>query len=79
MPGLSTLLISRKNDLAWGATYSFMDATDSWIEQCKDGKYLKDNEWHPFNERKEIIKRKKGKALEITNYENDHEIGRAHV
>jgi len=72
MPGISSLLICRKNNLAWGPTYSFMDATDSWIEQCKDGKYLKDNKWHPFNERKEQIKRKKGKAIEITYYENDH-------
>ena len=72
MPGLSTLLISRTKDLSWGATYSFMDATDSWIEQCKDGKYLKDGEWHEFHERKELIKVKKGKPIEITFYENDH-------
>ena len=72
MPGISTLLIGRTNNLAWGATYSFMDATDSWIEQCKDGKYLKDGEWHAFDERKELIKRKKGKAVEITYYENEH-------
>ncbi len=72
MPGLSPLLLSRTNELAWGATYTFMDATDSWIEQCKEGKYLKDGEWHAFNERKEIIKRKKGKSFEITYYENDH-------
>jgi len=72
MPGLSSLLISRKNDLSWGATYTFMDATDSWIEQCKDGKYLKDDKWHSFHERKEIIKRKKGKAVEVTYYENAH-------
>ncbi len=72
MPGLSPLLICRKNDLAWGATYSFMDATDSWIEQCKEGKYFKNNKWHDFTERKEIIKRKKGKPVEITYYENEH-------
>jgi penicillin amidase len=72
MPGLSSLLISRKNDLSWGATYTFMDATDSWIEQCKDGKYLKDEQWHSFHERKELIKRKKGKAVEVTYYENAH-------
>lgn len=72
MPGIPILLISRTNELAWGATYSFMDATDSWIEQCKDGKYLKDNEWHLFTERKEIIKRKKGKDVEVVYYENEH-------
>jgi len=72
MPGMPILLISRTNELAWGATYSFMDATDSWIEQCKDGKYLKDNKWHPFIERKELIERKKGEAIEIIYYENEH-------
>ncbi len=74
MPGMPILLISRNNDLAWGATYSFMDATDSWIEQCKDGKYLKDNQWHSFKERKEIIDRKKGKPVEVTYFENEHGI-----
>jgi penicillin amidase len=72
MPGISPLLVTRKNNLSWGATYSFMDATDSWIEQCKDGKYLKDGEWHAFRERKEVIRRKKGEAVEMTFYENDH-------
>jgi len=72
MPGLSTLLISRTNDLSWGVTYTFMDATDSWIEQCKEGKYLKDDKWHEFHERKELIEVKKGEAIEITYYENDH-------
>ena len=72
MPGIPILLISRTNELAWGATYSFMDATDSWIEKCKDGKYFKDNEWHNFTERKELIKRKKGHTVEITYYENEH-------
>ena len=72
MPGISPILVSRKNDLSWGATYTFMDATDSWIEQCKDGKFLKDGIWHDFHERKEIIKRKKGKAVEIMYYENEH-------
>lgn len=72
MPGLSGLLVGRTNDLAWGTTYSYMDATDSWIEHCKDGKYLKDDKWHMFHERKELIKRKKGKPIEITYYENEH-------
>ena len=74
MPGMPILLISRNRELAWGATYSFMDATDSWIEKCKDGKYLKDNIWHSFDERKEVIERKKGNPVEITYFENEHGI-----
>lgn len=72
MPGILTLLLGRNNNLSWGTTYSFMDATDSWIEQCRDGNYLKDDEWHAFRERKEVIKRKKGKAVEVIYYENEH-------
>ncbi len=72
MPGLPSFLIGRNNSLAWGATYAFLDAIDSWVEKCKDGKYLKDGEWHNFIERKEIIKKKKGQDVEITFYENEH-------
>ncbi len=49
-----------------------MDATDSWIEQCKDGKYLKDGQWLKFTERNEIIKQKKGTPIKITFYDNEH-------
>lgn len=73
MPGLPGILIGRTNALAWGATYAFMDAIDSWIEQCKDGRYLRNrNEWAPFRERKEIIQRKKKTPVEVTFYENEH-------
>jgi len=72
MPGLPAILIGRTNDLAWGATYTFMDAVDSWIEHCRDGKFKYENEWRPFRQRKEIIRRKKQAPVEITFYENDH-------
>ena len=32
MPGLPGILAGRTNDIAWGVTYSFADAVDSWIE-----------------------------------------------
>ncbi|KKM12129.1 hypothetical protein SY88_05225 [Clostridiales bacterium PH28_bin88] len=73
MPGLPGLLVGRTPHLAWGATYAFMDAIDSWIEHCKDGKYYRENgQWVPFHARKEIIKRKKKPPVEATFYENDH-------
>ena len=72
MPGISSLLIGRNKDLAWGVTYTFMDAIDSWVEDCKDGKYLKDSKWHSFIERKEIIKRKNKADVELTYFENEH-------
>jgi len=73
MPGAAGVLVGRTNDVAWGATYTFMDSVDSWIERCKDGKYYREPDgWLPFRERKELIKRKKKPPSEITFYENDH-------
>ena len=72
MPGISSLLIGRNKNLAWGATYTFMDAIDSWVEKCKDGKYFKDNQWHDFNVRKETVKRKNKPSIELVFYENEH-------
>ncbi len=76
MPGLPGALIGRTNDLAWGATYSFMDAIDSWVEHCRDGCYRRSaqgrDRWEPFRVRRETIKRKRGGELSVSFYENDH-------
>ena len=73
MPGAPALLVGRNPQLAWSATYTFMDGTDSWIEQCKDGNYRREpDQWAPFAERKEIIKRKKKDPVTVTFYENRH-------
>ncbi len=75
MPGVPGILIGRSDDLSWGVTYSFMDAEDSWIEKCKEGKYFReDTGWSPFNVRKEMIKRKGKEPAESVFYENDHGI-----
>ncbi len=73
MPGAPALLVGRNPDLAWSATYTFMDGTDSWIEKCKEGKYFREpDKWMKFIERKEIIKRKKKDPVTVTFYENNH-------
>ncbi|MBN2474206.1 MAG: penicillin acylase family protein [Pirellulales bacterium] len=73
MPGGAGVLIGRTNDVAWGATYAFLDAVDSWVERCRDGKYYREPDgWLPFRQRKELIKRKKKPPVETTFYENDH-------
>ncbi|NUM35707.1 MAG: penicillin acylase family protein [Candidatus Brocadiae bacterium] len=74
IPGLPGILVGRNNDVAWGATYACMDSCDSWIEECKEKKYFKDEKWHSFQERTEIIKRKKHPDHSITFYENEHGI-----
>jgi len=73
MPGAPALLVGRNPDLAWTATYTFMDGTDSWIEKCKDGKYFREpDQWIAFTKRTEIIKRKKKDPVSVTFYENPH-------
>jgi penicillin amidase len=73
IPGGPGVLVGRTPDVAWGATYAFADAIDSWIERCRDGKYFREpDRWIPFRARKELIKRKKREPVEITFYENDH-------
>ncbi|MBU2510177.1 penicillin acylase family protein [bacterium] len=74
MPGLPVVLVGRNNDIAWGVTYSFIDAIDSWVENCKEGKCYREegDQWVQFTTRKEIINRKKKDPVEIVFYENDH-------
>lgn len=72
MPGLPSVIVGRSKNLAWGATYTFMDTVDSWVEECRFGQYKSDNEWHSFKTRKEVIKRKKHPHEEIVFYENNH-------
>ncbi len=72
MPGMPGVVIGRNQDIAWGATYTFMDTVDNWVEECKGAQYKKDNAWHDFVLRKEVIKRKKGRDVDVCFYENDH-------
>ena len=72
MPGISAVLIGRNKNVSWGATYTFMDAMDYWMEDCKGGKYLKDGKHHVFTIREERIERKKNGEQFVTFYENEH-------
>jgi len=72
MPGVPAVLTGRNDNLSWGVTYTFADTVDSWVENCKDGKYKKGSKWFSFEERTETIKRKKKDDLKITFYENEH-------
>jgi len=73
MPGLPSMLVGRGPDLAWGATYAFVDSLDSWVEKCDRGRYFReaDNSWQDFSKREEIIHRKKKPSVSHVFYEND--------
>lgn len=76
MPGLPGIMMGRNNDLSWSATYSFMDQLDSWVEDCREGKYRRGSkiktQWARFRERWEVIKRKGKNSVNITYFENEH-------
>ena len=72
MPGIPGVLIGRNNDLSWGATYTFMDSVDFWIEECENGRFKKEKKWNDFIIREEIIKRKKKESVKVIFYENSH-------
>jgi penicillin amidase len=72
MPGLPAPLVGRNAHLSWGATYTFMDSIDSWVEHCQSGRFRRGDSWVDFDRRVETIKRKKGKPVVETFWENQH-------
>jgi len=72
MPGLPGILVGRTPDISWGATYTFMDTVDSWVEDCRQGNYRRGDTWHAFQVREEIIRRKRHDDHTVYFYENSH-------
>ena len=72
MPGLPAPLVGRNEHLSWGATYTFMDAIDSWVEHCRNGQVRRGERWIDLDRRVETIKRKKGEPVVETFWENQH-------
>ena len=72
MPGLPAPLVGRNEHLSWGATYTFMDAIDSWVEHCRAGKFRRGDQWVAFRRRVETIRRKKREPVVETFWENQH-------
>lgn len=72
MPGLPVVVMGRHKSLSWGATYGFMDMIDYFIEDCNDGKYRRGRDWKAFTVRKETLKPRKKKSVDLVFYENPH-------
>lgn len=72
IPGAPGLILGRTSNIAWSATYSFMDMLDYRIEYCRNGKYKRDDGWKDFVLRQEVIQVKKGQPLTLKVYENEH-------
>ncbi len=74
IPGAPGVLIGRNDNIAWSATYSFMDMIDFRIEECRNGKYRRGNNWKDFTVHEEIIQTKKRNRIIEKVYENEHGI-----
>lgn len=71
IPGVPGIVMGRTNSIAWSATYSFMDMLDFKIEHCKEGKYRRGDQWYSFKKRRETIRSKKGKDINIDFFDTD--------
>jgi penicillin amidase len=71
LPGVPSVIFGRNRDVAWSVTYAFMDCIDSWVEECREGKYRRDG-WQAFSTRTEVVARKRHPPVEIVFYENEH-------
>jgi penicillin amidase len=72
MPGVPGVIMGRTREIWAGFTYGFMDMVDYFIEECRDGKYRRNDGWKPFEERRETVWRLRQKAVEIVILENEH-------
>ncbi len=76
LPGVPGILCGRNDTLAWGATEAQLDGLDSWVEECREGKFKRGSatktEWVRFHERREVIRRRGRRQVEFTFYENEH-------
>ena len=72
VPGIPGIIVGRNPDVAWTVTYAFMDCVDSWIEDCREGRYRRGQDWIPFRIREETIQRRRNPPLVIRFHENDH-------
>jgi hypothetical protein len=59
------MIMGRTREISYGLTYGFMDQLDFFVEEVKDGKYRKGNEYVEFRRRFETIRVKDGSSLEL--------------
>lgn len=71
MPGVPGMVMGRTRNLSLGFTYGFMDMADFFVEDCREGRCRRGDEYHAFDTRTETIRRKKHPDAEISIREND--------
>jgi penicillin amidase len=59
-------------NLAWGVTYAHADSEDLFVEECRDGRFLRAGRWHPFPVRQEEIRTRSGRSVLAAVYESEN-------
>ena len=78
MPGVPAILVGRNEHVAWGVTYAYADVIDSWVEDCRDGCFRREDSdgggerWEPFEVREEVILRRGKEPIVMRLHENLH-------
>ncbi len=71
-PGVPVMALGRTRHLAWSVTYGTMDAVDYFVEEVRDGRYRRGDEWLPLQVREETICPKKKEPVTLRIYETEH-------
>lgn len=72
VPGGPAFASGWNRSLSWGVTFATADEEDLFVEECRDGRFLRDGRWHPFGVRQEEIRTLSGVAVAAAFYENDN-------
>ncbi|HTI49629.1 MAG TPA: penicillin acylase family protein, partial [Planctomycetaceae bacterium] len=72
VPGVPGLIMGRTLNVSAGFTYGFMDMIDYFVEECRAGKYRREDAFHDFRVRRETIRRKKHPPVEVAVFENEY-------
>ena len=75
LPGCPLFAVARTKRISWGVTYMKGDTIDYFIEDCRRSKsiwqYRRGHQWHDFQLREEVIRRKGNDPETIRVYYNN--------
>lgn len=71
-PGIPAVPVGRTRHLAWSATYGTMDSVDYFIEEVRNGRYRRGDQWLPLTVREEQLTPKKKAPITLRIYETEH-------
>lgn len=71
LPGGPGFVSARTQDLAWGVTYSMADVVDFWVEDVRDDRVRRGEDWVPLQVRRESVGRKGGAPMSVTIRESE--------